>query len=542
MFQEQSGLQTQATRERRTWHQTALRTRAATKRFEFVASDSAGRLHPNVRKLIRSHVMRGKNIKKPRTQKLKQELSKVTKVAAFDEHEKSAISTVSAELPVSANQVQVVADTSAFVVTLTECGNQAAIASLLAMASPLRPPHDLALTNFASPLNSSSQALLYRYFTTVKETMYPANWCVESDNFNWRFFDWLYEVESYLQSILFCVSAFQDILSFRSAGNLNSTGVGIKFSSETRHYFGTTISLLNQQIQNCHMQLHDSTVAVVISLAMIADAIGDNTACKTHIEGLKQMIYARGGLNSFRHNGHVQMKICRIDLGWSLKTGCQSTFFSGDLSWDPCFDKVIPDKILSEPNVCSTITHMLQGKISDKLFTVLIDIRRFSQLVNAFISSQNKLKLSFFQEAMLSIQYRLLSLRYPLDTQFLDEAVRISLLAYQASIFLYIPGSSSRYDFLASQYHSIIHGLDDSTIEVANFKLWMLFIGVFVFYNTTKQSLYPMISKLTTGSNWISVRDRLKNIMWIDVIHDRRGEAIFQATCGNMGNSSNLDI
>lgn len=386
-------------------------------------------------------------------------------------------------------------------------------------------------------------------FTTVKEIMYPANWCVESDNFNWRFFRWLFEAESYLQSILFSVSAFQDILSFKSTKGLNSSSTAIEFSSETRCYLGNTISLLNKQLQDCHMQLHDSTVAVVISLAMIADAMGDTNACKTHIKGLNQMIRARGGLGAFRSNGHVQMKICRwvanahidefslticasIDLRWSLKTGCRSNFFNGDLSWDSCFVKIIPEGTYSQPNISSTIAHMLRGNISHKLFTVFIDMQRFSLLVNTFVSSQNKLKQELFQEAMISIQYRLLFLRYRLDTQLLDETVRISLLAYQASIFLYIPGSSSRYEFLESQYHSIIQEMDDSTTEAANFKLWMLFVGAFIFHDAANQLLYSMIANLTIGSSWTSVRTRLKDIMWIDVIHDDRGKEIFQASSG----------
>lgn len=141
--------------------------------------------------------------------------------------------------------------------------------------------------------------------------MYPANWCVESDNFNLRFFRWLFEAESYLQSILFSVSAFQDILSTGSAKSITTHNVAINFSPRTRLYLGKTMKLLQKQIQDCHMPLHDSTVAVVISLAMIADAVGDSTACKTHVEGLKQIVRIRGGLSSFRNNRHIQMKICR---------------------------------------------------------------------------------------------------------------------------------------------------------------------------------------------------------------------------------------
>ncbi|KAM0245964.1 hypothetical protein ACHAQJ_010399 [Trichoderma viride] len=529
MLLEQAALEPQKTCGKWARCQRACQFRAAPKKFEFITSDSVGRPPSNARALIRSHVMRGKNIKEHRIPKIKPPLSRATEVAKYDEREKVIISVVSAQLPISTNQARSRADIHAFIVTLRDCGNKVAIVSSLLLASPLRPPHDLTLFNFASKLNDSSRTLLYRYFTTVKETMYPANWCVESDNFNLRFFRWLFEAESYLQSILFGVSAFQDILSIGSAKSMK---IPVNFSPMTRLYMGKTIHLLQEQIQDCRMQLHDSTVAVIISLAMIADAVGDTTACKTHVDGLKQIVNARGGLRSFRSNRHIQMKICRfasIDLGRSLKSGSQSDFFMDDLSWDSHFDKVFPEQSIPEPDAPLPTVKMLHKTISQKLFTVLLDMQRFSQLVNTFVNSQNKLQIDFFQETMLSIQYRLLYLSYSFDTQFLDEAVRIGLLAYQAFIFLYIPGSNSRYDFLAKRFHYIIYRLDDSTIEAANFKLWMLFIGSFVSFDIGEHSLGAMIAQLTVDSDWALVRSRLKDIMWIDAVHDVCGKAVFEA-------------
>lgn len=126
--------------------------------------------------------MRGKNKKRHRVQKLKQGSSEVAGVADFGEREKNATSTAAATLTVPSvenknvqcpdtidvytstptNQAHVAADGSAIIVRVKEFGNQAAIVSVLAIASPLKPPHDLALTKFACPLYFSSQALLYR--------------------------------------------------------------------------------------------------------------------------------------------------------------------------------------------------------------------------------------------------------------------------------------------------------------------------------------------------------------------------------------------
>ncbi|UKZ82901.1 hypothetical protein TrVFT333_010701 [Trichoderma virens FT-333] len=136
MAQEQSALQAQKTHGRRTWHQAASRSRATTKTFEFIASHSVGRPHPNVRKLIRSHVMLGKNIKRRHAEKVEHEPSQVAEVVEFSESGKTATSTVSTKLTISANQSQVAADAIVFIVPRAECGNQTAIVSFLAIASP----------------------------------------------------------------------------------------------------------------------------------------------------------------------------------------------------------------------------------------------------------------------------------------------------------------------------------------------------------------------------------------------------------------------
>lgn len=106
--------------------------------------------------------MRGKNIKKHRAQRVKSAVSRVSGVAEYDRHEKVTIYPVSAQPPVSADQARSRADVDAFIVTPGECGNQVIIVSSLLLASPWKPPHDLALFKFASELNDSSRTLLYR--------------------------------------------------------------------------------------------------------------------------------------------------------------------------------------------------------------------------------------------------------------------------------------------------------------------------------------------------------------------------------------------
>jgi hypothetical protein len=72
-----------------------------------------------------------------------------------------------------------------------------------------------------------------------------------------------------------------------------------------------TLTLLNEQLSKPTNQLNDSTITVVVSLAVMSDAMGDFEALKAHIAGLRQMIRLRGGMNAFRNNAQLYIKIGR---------------------------------------------------------------------------------------------------------------------------------------------------------------------------------------------------------------------------------------
>ena len=83
------------------------------------------------------------------------------------------------------------------------------------------------------------------------------------------------------------------------------------FSSESRRHLLKTIELLKPRIEDPEIATLDTTVAVVITLAMIADAVGDEDACKAHTEGLRRIVKMRGGMLSFAQNRQLQIKILR---------------------------------------------------------------------------------------------------------------------------------------------------------------------------------------------------------------------------------------
>ena len=112
-------------------------------------------------------------------------------------------------------------------------------------------------------------------------------------------FHWLSLDVAYLQSILLSASAINDFIMQRP------------FAKTTYFHLKKTIAFLNKRLSDSAVSLQDSTVAVAITLAGSADISGDYAAARAHIEGLKQMVRLRGGLEGFRDDTKLRIKIRR---------------------------------------------------------------------------------------------------------------------------------------------------------------------------------------------------------------------------------------
>lgn len=377
--------------------------------------------------------------------------------------------------------------------------------------------------------------------------MYPTEWCVKFDLTKVCWFRWLLDDAAYFHSLLFTVSAFQDIINSGPEGALSGQNLSTQFSRRTQLHLRRSMELLRESIQDRDRQMEDVTAAVVVSMAMMADAIGDDDACEAHVNGLREMVRLRGGMKAFSHNRQLQIKISRyvtivliirfvrltfasVDLGWSIKNNSKPLFFDGNVSWSRFFDKIILNQIPAEANFHRAVIDALLQDLDTKLQHVFCDLRDFTRTANMLITSKDKLQPELFQEIMVSIQYRLLLLEYPLASQSLEAAIRNGLLAFEASIFLQVPGMKIKYPAMTDRLRFAIDVVNASTPAFADLKLWLLFIGSISFIDSTELWLISAIIELTGEYDWPEIRDRLKGIMWIDAVHDGPGKKIFEAT------------
>ena len=129
----------------------------------------------------------------------------------------------------------------------------------------------------------------------------------------------------------------------------------------------------------------------------------------------------------------------------------------------------------------------------------------------------------------MSIQYRLLLLEQSLETQPVQEAVRLGLLAFQTSIFLQMYGTKMKYDFLSEQLAKGIHRLPEISPVLVQLKTWLAFIGSIAVLDSNEPWLVATIRRLTLNSGWIETRRLLEDVMWIGIIHDAAGKQVYDA-------------
>lgn len=63
----------------------------------------------------------------------------------------------------------------------------------------------------------------------------------------------------------------------------------------------------------------------------------------------------------------------------------------------------------------------------------------------------------------------------------------------------------------------------------ANVKLWLLLVGSMMVFEGTEEWLVQTVRSLTGRQGWEDVRARVRDVMWIDVIHDRPGKEAYKA-------------
>ncbi|KAL1860409.1 hypothetical protein VTK73DRAFT_7355 [Phialemonium thermophilum] len=449
----------------------------------FISYTPQGPSDPDARKTIRSHVMRGKNRRRPRP-----------RMASW----------MSGELqrrprPETTSAVQA------------------------ALPMPRHVGSVLSFTTFPDDMEPYMLQDVVHFLNIVKKALYPFEAILMSDKRESFWYNNLTVDSAYLHSVIFSSQTYYDSMR----GN-TSNPVAVKHLIKALKIVAERMSLGGSDATS------NATISAVVSLAMAAYFFGDYEAGEMHMKGLYKIVSLRGGLSAFKGDAHgIQSKVCRVDLGYSLCTGQKPLFFADRIPWDSYIATHPPIANFDPPpppDGVANVTRFLES-LDWRLVNVWRDLYHFSQLGNLAAQTGRRLQHDAFHEMMASIHYRLLHLS--LDDSPAQEAVRLGMLAFAATVFLQWVGMRLRFHCLGDTLERALRRLRDEVQDAPPWLVvWLIISGHIVVIQEAEGTWMHELLSETLGRlgppSWDQARDMLRGIMWIDLLYDTPGRAIFE--------------
>ncbi|KAJ6257178.1 hypothetical protein Dda_8064 [Drechslerella dactyloides] len=481
--------------------------------MHFIVSTDTNKADAGTRKLIRSHVMLGKNLGKSRPKKKRPQQqqqrppqdAQPERAQASDPELERQLRTGSGFMPVNV---------------------------------PGRVGSDLSFVHFPDVIDPAMVRDIMTFSQTSKEILFPLATCFAFDRENKTWWVALTVDPAYLNATAFVTSAYSSVI--HSGGKTSATGR--QLSAAGTMHFVKTLRMVRERLasDNQELLLSDGTIFVILMLAMYAMLSGDGATAFHHVEGLRRIVKLRGGIRSFRSNEKLLIELLRADMSVALNGGHQPLFFS-----DPFLEPFLPypdHPALRVPQARTTAKEDPIDRFVDTLHPDLAIAwtftQRFSSLMNVTAASGVRLPQRTLLHAMTATTYRLLGMHGRFAPTSADEALRLGLLGFCAHIFLRWKYMRIEYTYLPVAYRAALAGLElEGCVEGGNgmppqVVLWLLMIGAIAVFGDADAGWLRPWMKASCGvcgaQSWEDVRGILKMI-WVDKLHDEAGKEAYEA-------------
>ncbi|OTB11599.1 hypothetical protein K445DRAFT_321979 [Daldinia sp. EC12] len=480
----------------------------------FIVSTSTKKPDPELRKLIRSHVMMGKN----RGKILRPNYRKAGESSSPEEsHDSRSRARSSLE---------------------KEAYDDDELITLTPVVVPRRVGGDLSFIRFADTIEDSSVAVILEFSSIAKKALFPLESCISfaiREKTGWM--EALTLDAAYLHALAFSTRAYFDLMQGYTPR---------KGSASAYPHMLKTLRLLRERLD---MPEHDaavkssfSTAAVVLCLAFHAHITGEHETARHHLLGLRKIVDLKGGLIGLR-NVKIVIELLRCDMGMALHNGTKPIFFADTIRepyWPyPDFSQY---GIAPEPK--------------DKSFLAILDaelalawrtMKQFCTLVNRAAAARRKLSEQNLLDPMASVMYRLLHMRFARSS--LSEVVRLGLLAFCSSVFLQWSSVRLPYTHFPGVYRDNLVNLEfplpdantydssslDNNVSTPRLLIWLLTVGAVSLFSAADNEawLKPWLRvnlELCGVDSWPAMRAVLDSFMWVGVVQDAPGKALFDST------------
>ncbi|KAM7219816.1 hypothetical protein V8F06_004850 [Rhypophila decipiens] len=454
-----------------------------------INTPSTTKTDPNVRRFIRSHVMRGKNKKNPDGVK-NGAATQSTSVPGPAKQRPGAL--VPAARAPKTDSLIPRQDSK----TKSQGGGTRQVIFSRWMPKPIG--SSLSFVQFAEPLPSPKVKMLITAVNYWNKHLYPLSMCVSFDGLdNW--IELFARDRAYVNSMLFAAQCISDALDHRAPGR------------ECVVYLGKTLKYLQNNLNDKKTATTDANVAVVLVLILMACGAGDFAVVGHHMGGLKHIMQLRGGVSTLADSPLVQLKACRVDICCALEKGQDPILFSPEeieAFWDqaslavelreaknkcpkvrgvrkkdaearqwrwsmgPSGDLARGAAII--PALCDALPRGLlpHPNFIGRLTSIFDDLHEFCDACNLSLRTGNRLPFSRFKDVLISTQYRLSRLEAQHAQDVIEggisesalelDIVRLGTLVFGIVTFLHAEAPSFRYSHVADQVRACLLSLSFS--------------------------------------------------------------------------------
>ncbi|KAI1346760.1 hypothetical protein F5Y01DRAFT_297087 [Xylaria sp. FL0043] len=287
--------------------------------LRFMVKTSMDEFNPEDRKLIRSHVMKGKNLGRMRPLGSRRHLASADKdnlglpsssfdASSYDGGDGSVSSSrISSSISPHAERH------SSIQVPKSIPPGVGSVASTMYLADSTTRPEMV--------------DVVLQFSTIAKQLLFPMEACIFFDR---RGENWIAPLA--LDPAFLHASIFTSLYLFDA---ILPQGLA-RESHRIMYHYHKTVSILRKRLlfDDDEVKLSNNTVNVVLSLAGQAFRSGDLKSAMNHMQGIQRMVNLRGGLSTFRGNEKLAAEVLRSDLGVALYSGSAPLLFRGAASRD----------------------------------------------------------------------------------------------------------------------------------------------------------------------------------------------------------------
>lgn len=223
----------------------------------------------------------------------------------------------------------------------------------------------------------------------------------------------------------------------------------------------------------------------------------------------------------------MRLNVPRCDLSIALLNGSNHLFFSQPS--EPVIE--YPENLLSDGKMTSQGESELLPISDVNLALAWQVMRRFCRLVSLGAQTQRRIHSNIINDTMTAVMYRLLDMKF--DTDSIDEAVRLGLLAFSHHVFIQWQDVRLPYQQFPSTYKRCVLSDRLSELALPQLVLWLSMIGACSLFNVPDETwLAECLQNALDRSqvkSWKEMQDILRSFLWIGLLDDEAGKRIYES-------------